>query len=147
MSRPILIDFDSDHRKKTPFKIVEMHAASRPESLNEEWIVIENASGNSVGVRGCSLTVAAGEQRRPHSLGTIEPGFILEAGMRMRLVSGSPANKAQGTPPVESDEVKNYHLFLKESYLGAPGLVVRLTIRQLDLAHAVFAPESPNGVV
>jgi hypothetical protein len=41
--------------------------------------------------------------------------------------------------------VKNYHLFLKQPFLEA-GVVVRLTLRQLDLARASFAPDQPQGV-
>ena len=145
MSRPVLIDFDETKKRKTALTISELHPPSHEEKLNEEWMILENASANSLSVRGCSLTVAENAHRRPHGLGTLEPGFILEAGAKIRLVTGSPAKKAQGAAPAETDELKNYHLFLKESYL-TPGVVVRLTIRQLDLAAATFAPDQPGGV-
>lgn len=144
--RPVLIDHESNQSKKTALTIREMHPASKPELLNEEWIIVENNGPNSIGVRGCSLTVAESEQRRPHSLGTLEPGFIVEPGARVRIITGSAAKKKEGIPPEQVEGLLNYHLFLKESYLSQPGLVVRLTIRQLDLAHGVFAPENESGV-
>jgi hypothetical protein len=61
------------------------------------------------------------------------------------VVTGSAARKAEGTPPAESEELKNYHLFLKSAYLS-DGVVVRLTLRQLDLARASYAPDQPGGV-
>jgi hypothetical protein len=145
MSRPVLIDFDENKKRKTALTIRELHPSSKDELLNEEWMVLENTSANSLSVRGCSLTVAENAHRRPHALGQLEPGFILEAGASIRLVTGSPAKKSQGAPPAETDELKNYHLFLKGPYL-TPGVVVRLTMRQLDLAAATFAPDQPGGV-
>jgi hypothetical protein len=130
--------------KKTALAIREMHASSDGK-LNEEWVILENVSGGSINVRGCLLTVAENAHRRPHQLGTLDPGFTLLPGARIRVITGSPARKAEGTPPSESEELKNYHLFLKGSYLR-PGVVVRLTLRQLDLARASFLPDQPNGV-
>jgi hypothetical protein len=145
MSRPVLISYSSEV-KKTALTIRELHPAPTPETLNEEWILLENTGPNSINVRACSLTVAENVHRRPHSLGTLDPGFILASGAKIRIVTGSPAKKAQGTPPAESDELKNYHLFLKEQVLSQAGVVVRLTLKQLDLARAVFAPEAAGGL-
>jgi hypothetical protein len=133
----------SEGVKKTALAIVEMHAGG--EKLNEEWFVLENTSQSSINVRGCVLSVAENAHRRPHQLGTLDPGFILSPGGRIRLVTGAPARKAEGTPPAETEELKNYHLFLKQSYIS-DGVVVRLTLRQLDLARATFVPDQPGGV-
>jgi hypothetical protein len=134
---------DSGEVKKTALAIRELHAGG--EKLNEEWLVLENVSGSTINVRGCVITVAENVHRRPHILGTLDPGFMLSPGGRIRLVTGSPARKAEGTPPAETEELKNYHLFLKSSYLQ-PGAVVRLTLRQLDMARAAYLPDEPNGV-
>ena len=131
--------------KKTALAIRELHAASGPEMLNEEWFLLENVSQSSINVRGCVLTVAESAHRRPHTLGTLDPGFILPPGEKVRVVTGNPARKGEGAAPAESDELKNYHLFLKQNYLS-DGVVVRLTLRQLDLARASFAPDQPGGV-
>ena len=46
----------------------------------------------------------------PSVLGIIDPGFVLEPGMRMRLCTGSSGTQAHGTAP--EDDTKNYFLFL-----------------------------------
>ena len=145
MTRPAPITITTSEVKKTALAIRELHAPSSPGALNEEWMILENVTGNSINVRGCALTVAENIHRRPHTLGTLDPGFVLSPGGSIRVVSGSPARKAEGAPPAETDELKNYHLFLKEAFLS-PGVVVRLTLRQLDMARASFAPDQPNGV-
>jgi hypothetical protein len=145
MTRPHLLSFTSEV-KKTALSFRELHPASNAEALNEEWFLLQNTGPNSINVRGCMLTVAENIHRRPSTLGTLDPGFILEAGAQIRLVSGSPAKRAQGTPPAETEELKNYHLFLREAVLSQPGLVLRLTLHQLDLARATFAPDAPGGI-
>ncbi len=145
MTRPAPITITTSEVKKTALAIRELHAPEAPDLLNQEWFVLENVSGNSINVRGCVLTVAENAHRRPHVLGTLDPGFVLSPGAKIRVVTGSAARKAEGTPPDESDELKNYHLVLKQGYLSE-GVVVRLTLRQLDLARASFAPDQPNGV-
>ncbi len=144
MTRPAPFTINSEV-KKTALAIRELHAPDEPGRLNEEWLILENVSASSINVRGCVLTVAENVHRRAHSLGTLDPGFVLSPGGRIRIISGSAARKAEGTPPVETEEVKNYHLFLKEGFLS-PGVVVRLTLRQLDMARASFVPEQPGGV-
>jgi hypothetical protein len=138
MTRPHLLSFTGEV-KHHALHMRELHAASTAEALNEEWLLLENAGANSISVRGCTLTVAVNAQRRPQTVATIEAGFVLGAGEKIRLVTGSPAKRAQGTPP--SDDVPNYHLFLKEPLLTQPGLVVRLMNKQLELALGVFGAE------
>jgi hypothetical protein len=131
--------------KKTALAIVELHAAKEADKLNEEWFLLENVSQSSINVRGCVLTVAENVHRRPHHLGTLDPGFILSPGGQIRVVAGNPSRKAEGAAPAETEELKNYHLFLKQPYLS-DGVVVRLTLRQLDLARVSFLPDQPKGV-
>ena len=118
-------------------RFVEIHAATDPEQLNTEWLVIENDGKLPFNTRGCGMTVSRKGQKKRSELGIIDPGFVLHANEKMRLVSGSPAKKTQGTPPDPSD-VKNYHLFLKEPMLSRPGMVVRIALKQLELAKATF---------
>jgi hypothetical protein len=143
MTRPHLLSFTSEV-KKTALAFRMLHAAPTAEALNEEWMLLENTGGNSINSRGCALTIAVNEHRRPHPLGTLDPGFILGPGEKVRLVTGSPAKKAQGTPP--DDGIANYHLFLKEPVLTQAGLVLRLTLRQIDLARASFDPQAKDGL-
>jgi len=123
----------------------ELHKAKSPDMLNEEWLVLENTGPNVVTVQKCDLTVAKRATDRPHPLGTLDPGFILQPNEKIRLVTGTPSKKAQGTPPDEK-AMKNYHLFLREPVLTAPGMVVRVAIKQQELARAVFAPEKKGGI-
>ena len=145
MTRPAPHTITTGEVKKTALAVREIHPPTKAELLNEEWIVLENVSQTSINVRGCVLSVAENAHRRPHVLGTLDPGFVLSPGAKVRVVTGSAARKAEGAPPAESEELKNYHLFLKHNYI-AEGAVVRLTLRQLDLARASFAPDQPNGV-
>jgi hypothetical protein len=125
--------------------IRELHKPSKPDLLNEEWLVIENTGTNPWNAHGCALLVARNPNDRPRPLGTLDPGFVLQPNEKIRLVTGSPSKKAQGTPPDEK-QVKNYHLFLKEQMLPKPGTVVRVSLKQAELARAVFEPESKDGM-
>ena len=87
------------------------------------------------------MTVAKNGQERARPLGTLDPGFVLHANEKIRLVTGSPSKKAQGEPPAE-DGVKNYHLLLREPVLVRRGTVVRVALKQLELAKAIFAPDA-----
>ncbi|MDB4971368.1 MAG: hypothetical protein JWN44_7057 [Myxococcales bacterium] len=123
----------------------ELHKPKSPDMLNDEWMLLENTGPNVVAVHKGDLTVARRATDRPHPLGTLDPGFILQPKEQIRLVTGTPSKKAQGAPPDEK-EVKNYHLFLKEAVLKAPGVVVRVAIKQQELARAVFAPGKKGGI-
>ena len=122
-----------------------LHAAKDPEVLNEEWLLLENTGTTAINAHGCQLTVAKNGHERARALGTLDPGFFLQPKEQVRLVTGSPGKKAQGTPPEDKD-VKNYHLFLREAVLARPGVVVRLLLNQLELAKAVFSPKAKDGL-
>jgi hypothetical protein len=124
----------------------ELHKAKSPDLLNEEWLLLENTGPNVVNAQKGELTVARRATDRPHPLGTLDPGFILKPNEKVRLVSGTPSKKAHGTPPEEKGEVKNYHLFLREPVLTVAGIVLRISIKQQELARAVFAPEKKGGI-
>ena len=124
--------------------IRELHAASSRELLNDEWLLIENTGPGLLSAAGWTLLVGK-QGQRPHQLGTLQPGFILHSGEQIRLVTGSPGKKAHGAPPPETEKVKNYFLFLREPVLERPGIVVHLTLHQLELARAVFAPQKQDG--
>ena len=128
-----------------PLVIKELHPPSKPELLNEEWLIVENTGPNPWNAHGCAITVARNESERPHPLGTLDPGFVLHPDETIRLVTGSPSKKAQGTPPDEK-KMKNYHLFLREPMLARPGLVIRVALKQAELARAVFSPNGKHGI-
>jgi hypothetical protein len=124
--------------------IQTLHRASAPELLNEEWMVIENTGPAPLSSSGWSIEVGRKGQR-PHALGTLQPGFLLQPGARMRLVTGTASKKAQGAPPVE-EGLPNYHLFLREPVLKAPGLVLHVKLKQHVLASVTFDPDAPHGI-
>ncbi|HWE27389.1 MAG TPA: hypothetical protein VHB97_05270, partial [Polyangia bacterium] len=112
----------------------ELHKAKSPDLLNEEWLLLENTGPNVVTAHKVDLTVARRPSERPHPLGTLDPGFVLQPNQKIRLVSGTPSKKAQGTPPDDKGDIKNYHLFLREPVLTAAGMVVRVSQKQQELA-------------
>ncbi|MGZ3405373.1 MAG: hypothetical protein ACXVAN_02945 [Polyangia bacterium] len=124
----------------------ELHKAKSPDKLNEEWLLLENTGPNVVTAQKVDLTVARRASDRPHPLGTLDPGFILQPNQKIRLVTGTPSKKAHGTPPDEKDDIKNYHLFLREPVLKTPGMIVRVTQKQMELAKAIFAPTEKSGI-
>ncbi len=129
-----------------PIVIRELHRAPSKDLLNEEWIVLENTGSSPVSAQGCSVAVSRSANNHPKILGTLDPGFTLKPGEKIRLVAGTASRKAQGTAPAESDALKNYHLFLKEPVITGPGAVVRLALKQLELTRGTFKPDAPNGV-
>src|SRR2546425_835839 len=98
-----------------PLLFRALHAPSKPELLNEEWMLLENTGPGLVNAAGCALTIGR-EGHRPHPIGTLSPGFVLKPGEKIKVVTGSPSKKSQGTPPPPDGE-KNYYLFLREPIL------------------------------
>jgi len=128
-----------------PLRIHGAHA-SDGQALNQEWIVLENTGPGSFHTGGCQIVIAppGGVKAKGRIVATLDPGFPLGPGERRRLVSGMPSKKAHGEPP--ADDVTNYHLFVRESYLGRPGVIVRLARNQVELCRAVFSPGNDGGV-
>jgi hypothetical protein len=126
-------------------RFVEIHAATDPEQLNTEWVVVANDGKVPFNTRGCGMTVSRRGQKRRSDLGVIDPGFVLMPGDRMRMVTGNPGTKAHGDPPPE-DAIKNYFLFLPKVMVAAPGTILTLTLRGLPVSKAEFDPAKPTGV-
>jgi len=123
----------------------EMHPASSPELLNDEWFILENVGESPITTRGCVMTRGRSKSRGA-IMGTLDPGFGLKPGERIRLVSGIASKKGHGEPPAETDTLKNYHLFLKGPVLEGPGTVLRIVLKQIEFATATYAPAAPGGV-
>ncbi len=121
-----------------------LHPAPKPDLLNEEWILLENTGPGVLTAAGWTLSVAQAG-KRPRPLGTLQPGFTLQPGDKVRLVTGTPSKKSQGSAPPE-EGVKNYHLFLKEPVLARGGLVVSIHLKQLEVARAVYDPQGHEGI-
>jgi hypothetical protein len=130
-----------------PLEIREIHAPPEAPQLNQEWFVLENTGEKSFSTAGCSVSVGKGKGKaaRLKSMGTLDPGFQIGPGEKVRVVTGNPAKKAHGKPP-EEDAVRNYHLFLGVPLLQGTGTIVALSLKQHELARATFDPKSPGGV-
>lgn len=125
-------------------RIVEIHSADEPGLLNTEWFVIENQGDKPFSTRSCSLNVGSRGKRKKTQLGTLDPGFTLSPGEKVRVITGHPGRKAHGTPP--EDGLRNYSLFLASTVLRGPGTVLTLSLRSLPVTTVEYDPEAEHGV-
>ena len=122
----------------------EAHATADKKQLNGEWFVLENAGASSVSTAG--LQVISGRKgKRGCVLGVIDPGFMLQPGEKILVVSGIPGKKSHGDPP-EREGMRTYHLFQKEPLLQGDGTIIRLAMNQLEVARFVYDRNAPSGV-
>jgi hypothetical protein len=126
-------------------EIVEIHSAGKNGLLNEEWFVLENKGEGPFSTSGCAVGIGRGSGRL-RGVGTLDPGFTLAPGEKVRVVTGNPGKKQHGKPP-EVEGVRNYHLFQAEPLLAAgAGTSVALSLRQHEVARALFDPKAKTGV-
>ena len=127
-------------------RFAEIKSAENPDQLNTEWVVLENTGKTAFSTRGCGMTVGRKGSAKKSLLGIIDPGFILQPGEKMRMLTGNPGTAAHGEPPSE-DEIKNYYLFLPRTYLGAGvGTVLTLVLRGLPVSKGEYDPGQPAGI-
>ena len=124
-------------------RIIEIHPADDPKTLNTEWFVVENDGDGPFSTRNCTLGVTRGSKKRV-DLGTLDPGFTLAPGARVRVVTGSPGKKVHGAAPV--DDTTNYNLFLNAPVLRGPGTVLVFHLRSHVLCTAKFEPGADHGL-
>src|SRR5882672_5249936 len=108
----------------------EAHAAPDKKRLNEEYFVLENTGGTAVSTAGLQV-VAARKGKRGSVLGVIDPGFMLQPGEKIIVVSGVPGKKSHGEPPTR-DGLRVYHLFQREGLLAGEGTTIRLAMNQVE---------------
>jgi hypothetical protein len=132
-------------RPAMAIRFVEIKPSESPETLNNEWVILENDGKAPFSTRGCGMTVGRRGSNKKSLLGIIDPGFVLQPGERMRMCTGNPGTQAHGQPPPE-DDVKNYFLFLPKTYVAGPGTVLTLVLRGLPVSKAEFDPKAPGGV-
>ena len=126
-------------------RFVEIKASDSPETLNAEWVILENVGKTPFNTRGCGMTVGRRGSAKKSLLGIIDPGFVLAPGEKMRMLTGNPGTQVHGPGP--EDDVKNYHLFLPRTYLqGGAGTVLTLVLRGLPVSKAEYDPEKPHGI-
>jgi hypothetical protein len=122
----------------------EAHAAPDKKRINEEWFILENAGASSVNTGG--LQVIGGRPgKRGSVLGVIDPGFMLQPGEKILVVSGVPGKKSHGEPPAR-EGMRTYHLFQRDALLHGKGTLLRLAMNQVEVARLVFDPSTATGV-
>jgi hypothetical protein len=122
----------------------EIHASPDAKRINEEYFVLANNGGTPVSTAGLSVLVSR-PGKRGSVLGQIDPGFLLQPGEKILVVSGVPGRKSQGEPPAR-EGMRVYHLFLREGLLRGDGTTIRFALNQMDVAKAVYDKTAPKGV-
>jgi len=127
-----------------PLVFREAHAAPDKKRINEEWFILENDGGSAVSTAGLAV-LAARQGKRASVLGVIDPGFTLQPGEKILVVSGVPGKKSHGDPPAR-EGMRTYHLFQRDALLHGKGTLLRLAMNQVEVARLVFDPTTATGV-
>ena len=127
-----------------PLVFEEVHPASDPKKVNEEWFVLANQSGAPVSTRGLAVIVSR-PGKRGSVMGHIDPGFMLQPGEKILIHTGIPGKKAQGEVP-SKDGLRSYPLMQKEILLKGSGTQIRFALNQIDVAKVTFDKEAKNGI-
>lgn len=122
----------------------EAHAAPDKKKINEEWFILENAGAQSINTGGLQV-IAARKGKRGSVLGVIDPGFMLQPGEKILVVSGVPGKKSHGDPPTR-DGLRTYHLFQRDALLHGDGTLLRLAMNQVEVARLVYDPATATGI-
>jgi hypothetical protein len=122
----------------------EVHAASEAKKVNEEWFVLANTGAAPVSTAGLAVVVSR-PGKRGSVLGHIDPGFMLQPGEKILIVSGMPGKKSQGEPPTR-EGLRVYHLMQREGLLKGSGTTVRFALNQMDVAKVTYDKNAANGV-
>ena len=75
----------------------------------------------------------------------IDPGFMLQPGEKILVVSGVPGKKSHGEPP-SREGMRTYHLFQRSGLLEGAGTVIKLAMNQIEVAKLVYDPATDTGV-
>ena len=129
----------------------EAHAAPDKKKINEEYFILENDGATAIStahlqVIGSRLPRPGQKAQRGSMLGVIDPGFMLQPGEKILVVSGVPGKKSHGDPPTR-EGMRTYHLFQRTGLLGGAGTVIKLAMNQMEVAKLIYDPAVENGVV
>jgi hypothetical protein len=127
-----------------PIIFREAHAAPDRKRINEEWFVLENSGASAVSTAGFQV-ISGKKGKRGSLLGVIDPGFILQPGEKILVVSGYPGKKSHGEPPAR-EGMRTYHLLQRERLLQGDGTIIRLAMNQVEVARLVYDPAAPAGI-
>jgi hypothetical protein len=127
-----------------PLIFEEVHAAPDRKKVNEEFFILANTSASAVSTAGLQVIVNRPGQRGS-VLGQIDPGFVLQPGEKILILSGIPGKQAQGQPPAR-EGMRSYYLFQREGLLRGNGTILRFAMNQVDVARVTYDKDAPNGV-
>jgi hypothetical protein len=127
-----------------PLVFEEVHPAPDKKRVNQEWFILANTSASPVSTAGLQVIVGV-PGKRGSVMGQIDPGFLLQPGEKILIVSGIPGKVSQGDPPAR-EGIRTYHLFQREGLLRGSGTTLRFALNQVDVARVTFDKEAPNGV-
>jgi hypothetical protein len=125
-------------------KFEEIHAAPDAKKINEEWFVLTNTGGTAISTAGLSVIVSK-PGKRGSVLGQIDPGFLLQPGEKILVVTGYPGKKSQGEPPAR-EGMRVYHLLQRERLLRGTGTIIRFALNQVDVVKVTYDKEAQNGI-
>lgn len=127
-----------------PLIFEEVHAAPDKKKVNEEYFVLANTGASSISTAGLHVIVNR-PGKRGSVMGQIDPGFVLQPGEKILILSGIPGKQSQGEPPVR-DGMRTYYLFQREGLLHGSGTTLRFAMNQVDVARVTYQKDAPNGV-
>ena|ERR1700690_2964817 len=127
-----------------PLVFEEVHAAPDKKRVNQEWFILANTGASPVSTAGMQVIVSV-PGKRGSVMGQIDPGFLLQPGERILIVSGIPGKVSQGEPPAR-EGLRTYHLFQREGLLRSSGTTLRFALNQVDIARVTYDREAPTGV-
>ncbi len=128
----------------------EAHAAPDKKKINEEYFILQNDGATAINtarlqVISSKLPRPGQKPQRGSMLGIIDPGFMLQPGEKILVVSGVPGKKSHGEPPTR-DGMRTYHLFQQARLLEGGGTVIKLALNQMEVAKLIFDPTTESGV-
>ncbi len=128
----------------------EAHAAPEKKRINEEYFILENDGATAISTARLQVISARAPKpgqkpERGSVLGVIDPGFMLQPGEKILVVSGTPGKKSHGDPP-SREGMRTYHLFQRSGLLEGPGTVIKLAMNQIEVAKLIYDPKTETGV-
>jgi len=127
-----------------PLVFEEVHAAPDKKRVNQEWFILANTGASPISTAGLQVVVSM-PGKRGSVMGQIDPGFLLQPGEKILIVSGIPGKVSQGDPPTR-EGMRTYYLFQREGLLRGSGTTLRFAMNQVDIARVTYDREAPNGV-
>ena len=127
-----------------PLVFEEVHAAPDKKRVNQEWFILSNTGASPVSTAGLQVIVNV-PGKRGSVMGQIDPGFLLQPGEKILIVSGIPGKVSQGEPPAR-EGMRTYHLFQREGLLRGSGTTLRFAMNQVDIARVTYDREALTGV-